>query len=64
VYLQQFHLQQFQKELVEMKTKYESEKVSKARLEEDMTKLRSFYDEKITSVEGKYADLPPPGASK
>ncbi|XP_064634269.1 osmotic avoidance abnormal protein 3-like isoform X2 [Lineus longissimus] len=54
--------EQYEKELQDMQTKYESEKVSKAKLEEDMSKLRSFYDEKITSVEGKYNHLPPPGA--
>ena len=43
---------------------YESERVTKAKLQEDMHKLRQYYDKKISSVDGKYANLPPPGASE
>jgi len=37
-----------------MQAKYEEEKVSKTKLEEDMSKLREFYDNKLQDAEGKY----------
>jgi len=40
--------------LSEMQAKYEEEKVSKTKLEEDMSKLREFYDNKLQDAEGKY----------
>lgn len=36
-----------------MKQKYEEEKVNKSKLEEDMSKLRDYYDSKMHDVEGK-----------
>ena len=40
--------------LEELKCKYEEEKVSKTKLEEDMNKLREYYDDRIHDVEGKH----------
>lgn len=37
-----------------MKSKYEEEKISKGKLEEDMNKLRQYYDDKIHDVEGQF----------
>ncbi len=42
----------------QMSQKYEEEKVGKARLEDDMSKLRRFYDDKLRSVDGQLAHLP------
>jgi hypothetical protein len=36
--------------------------ISKAKLQQDMHKLRSFYDNKLSNVEGQIADLPPTAA--
>lgn len=46
-------------QLEELKSKYEEEKVNKSKLEEDMNKLREYYDSKIQDVEGKHAGLLP-----
>lgn len=45
-----------------MKTEFESEKISKAKLQQDMLKLRAFYDNKLSNVEGQIAGLPPTAA--
>lgn len=45
-----------------MKSEFETEQISKAKLQQDMHKLRSFYDNKLSNVEGKIADLPPTAA--
>lgn len=45
-----------------MKNEYESERVSKAKLQQDMLKLRAFYDNKLSTVDGQIADLPPTAA--
>ena len=42
-------------QLEELKSKYEEEKVNKSKLEEDINKLREYYDNKIHDVEGKHA---------
>lgn len=42
-------------QLEELKSKYEEEKVSKSKLEEDISKLRDYYDSRIHDVEGKHA---------
>ena len=41
-----------------MQRQYEEEKVSKVKLQQDMQKLRAFYDEKLTSVEGELEKIP------
>lgn len=45
-----------------MKREFETEQISKAKLQQDMHKLRSFYDNKLSNVEGQIADLPPTAA--
>ena len=45
-----------------MKNEYENEKVSKAKLQQDMLKLRAFYDNKLSNVDGQIATLPPTAA--
>ena len=45
-----------------MKSEFETEKTSKAKLQQDMLKLRAFYDNKLSNVEGQIADLPPTAA--
>ena len=45
-----------------MKSEYENEKVSKAKLQQDMLKLRAFYDNKLSNVDGQIAGLPPTAA--
>lgn len=50
---------EYEEQLEEMKSKYEEEKISKGKLEEDMNKLREYYDNKIHAVEGQFRhDLP------
>jgi len=44
--------------MTEMEQEYEKEKLSKAKLEQNMIKLRTFYDSKLSSVEGQIKDLP------
>ena len=41
-----------------MEQQYEEEKVSKNKLQEDMTKLRAFYDEKLNNVDGELKKIP------
>ncbi|XP_067935242.1 osmotic avoidance abnormal protein 3-like [Watersipora subatra] len=45
---------EYEMQLEELKSKYEEERVSKSKLEEDMNKLREYYDDKIHDVEGKH----------
>ena len=49
---------EYDNRLNDMQRQYEEEKVSKARLQQDMQKLRAFYDEKLTSVEGELEKIP------
>lgn len=37
---------------------YEEEKISKNKLQQDMSRLRGFYDERLASVESHIAHLP------
>ena len=41
-----------------MQRQYEEEKVTKVKLEQDMNKLRKFYDEKLSSVQGQIERIP------
>ncbi|KAK3601966.1 hypothetical protein CHS0354_020727 [Potamilus streckersoni] len=50
--------QEYDEKLHEMQKQYEEEKVGKAKLEQDMAKLREFYDVKLRTVEGQIAHLP------
>ncbi|XP_071104512.1 osmotic avoidance abnormal protein 3-like isoform X1 [Haliotis cracherodii] len=54
--------EEYETRMNDMADKYEMEKVGKAKLEEDMTKLRSFYDDQLRSVDGQLAHLPPSAA--
>ena len=42
----------------EMQQQYEEEKVSKSKLEQDMVRLRSFYDNRISNLDGQIEKLP------
>ncbi|XP_050410130.1 osmotic avoidance abnormal protein 3 isoform X2 [Patella vulgata] len=50
--------QEYETEMSEMKQMYEAEKTNKGRLEEDMQKLRHFYDNKLQDVNGQLDHLP------
>ncbi|XP_067655416.1 osmotic avoidance abnormal protein 3-like [Haliotis asinina] len=54
--------EEYETQMQDMANKYEMEKVGKAKLEEDMNKLRSFYDDQLRSVDGQLAHLPPSAA--
>lgn len=41
-----------------MQQQYETEKISKAKLEQDMVKLRQFYDSRLANVDGEIEKLP------
>ena len=41
-----------------MQQQYEEEKVSKVKLQQDMVKLRAFYDEKLQNVDGELEKIP------
>ena len=41
-----------------MQQQYEEEKVSKSKLEQDMVRLRSFYDNRISNLDGQIEKLP------
>ena len=47
-----------------MKAEYERERGDKAKIQQDMLKLRAFYDTKLSSVDGKIAGLPPTAAGE
>ena len=48
--------------MYDMSHAYEQERSNKAKLEEDMAKLRQFYDNQLKSVDGQLAHLPPTAA--
>ncbi|KAK6191707.1 hypothetical protein SNE40_003322 [Patella caerulea] len=50
--------QEYETEMSEMKQMYEAEKTDKGRLEDDMQKLRHFYDNKLQDVNGQLDHLP------
>ncbi|XP_052064068.1 osmotic avoidance abnormal protein 3-like isoform X4 [Mytilus californianus] len=54
--------EEYDARLEEMKTEYENEKVSKNKIQNDMVRLRAFYDNKLSNVDGQIADLPPTAA--
>lgn len=41
-----------------MKAAFEAEKSNKAKLQQDMDKLRAFYDSKLKTMDGHLAHLP------
>lgn len=45
-----------------MKAEFEREKSDKKKIQQDMLKLRAFYDTKLSSVDGQIAVLPPTAA--
>jgi hypothetical protein len=47
-----------------MQQQYETEKISKAKLEQDMLKLRQFYDSRLANVDGEIEKLPSTAESK
>lgn len=47
-----------------MKAMYEEEKDNKVKLEDGMLKLRQYYDDKLHSVDGQIANLPPTAAGQ
>lgn len=47
-----------------MKEEYERERSDKKKIQQDMLKLRAFYDTKLSSVDGQIAVLPPTSAGK
>ena len=51
-------LQEYDNKLKDMEQQYEEEKVGKAKLEQDMAKLRAFYDEKLNNVDGELKKIP------
>lgn len=56
------HLQEYDAKLEGMKEEFEREKSDKKKIQQDMLKLRAFYDTKLSSVDGQIAVLPPTSA--
>ncbi|KAK3101727.1 hypothetical protein FSP39_005895 [Pinctada imbricata] len=54
--------EEYDQKLQEMKAEYEREKGDKVKIQQDMLKLRAFYDTKLKSVDGQIAGLPPTAA--
>lgn len=56
---------EFEHQIAELRGKYEAEQMSKAKLQEDMNKLRSQYDERVDQItkmsEGKSLFYPSSG---
>lgn len=44
--------------MTEIKTAFEMEKSNKAKLQQDMDKLRTFYDNKVKNLDSRLIDLP------
>ncbi|XP_066296014.1 osmotic avoidance abnormal protein 3-like isoform X2 [Branchiostoma lanceolatum] len=51
--------QEYEQELQDMKIRYEKEQESNAKLQEDMQRLREFYDSQLTNVEQNFEGIPP-----
>ncbi|XP_078695926.1 osmotic avoidance abnormal protein 3-like isoform X3 [Branchiostoma floridae x Branchiostoma belcheri] len=51
--------QEYEQELQDMKLRYEKEQESNVKLQEDMQRLREFYDSQLTNVEQNFEELPP-----
>ncbi|XP_059138921.1 kinesin-like protein KIF17 isoform X2 [Physella acuta] len=50
--------QEYEAKMAQMKAAFEEEKSNKVKLQQDMDKLRAFYDSKMKSVDGQLAGLP------
>ncbi|XP_005106603.1 kinesin-like protein KIF17 isoform X2 [Aplysia californica] len=50
--------EEYEAQVNEMKSAYEAEKSNKAKLQQDMLRLRAFYDDKLRDVDGQLAGLP------
>ncbi|XP_055901173.1 osmotic avoidance abnormal protein 3-like [Biomphalaria glabrata] len=50
--------EEYETKMNELKIAFEEEKTNKTKLQQDMDKLRAFYDSKIKSVDGQLAGLP------
>ncbi|XP_033752600.1 kinesin-like protein KIF17 isoform X2 [Pecten maximus] len=53
---------EYDAKMQEMKEEFEKEKVSKAKAEQNLVKLREYYDSKLSSVDGQLKGLPPTAA--
>ncbi|XP_021345803.1 kinesin-like protein KIF17 isoform X2 [Mizuhopecten yessoensis] len=53
---------EYDAKMEEMKEEFEKEKVSKAKAEQNLVKLREYYDSKLSSVDGQLKGLPPTAA--
>lgn len=58
------HLQEYEDQMEELKKTMELERINKDKLQQDMDKLRAFYDTKLRNVDGQLADLPPTSAGE
>ncbi|XP_025086308.1 kinesin-like protein KIF17 isoform X2 [Pomacea canaliculata] len=54
--------QEYEDQMEELKKTMELERINKDKLQQDMDKLRAFYDTKLRNVDGQLADLPPTSA--
>jgi len=52
------YVQEYDHKLLEMQEQYEREKVSNAKLEQDMNKLKAFYDNKLVNLNVQIEKLP------
>ena len=57
-------IQEYEIKMNEFKNEFEKEKIGKAKLEQNLIKLRQFYDNKLSDVNGQIKDLPPTAAGK
>ncbi|XP_060086319.1 osmotic avoidance abnormal protein 3-like [Ylistrum balloti] len=53
---------EYDAKMQEMQEEFEKEKVSKAKAEQNLVKLREYYDSKLSSVDGQLKGLPPTAA--
>lgn len=53
---------EYDAKMMEMQEEYEKEKTSKAKVEQNLVKLREYYDSKLSSVDGQLQGLPPTAA--
>lgn len=57
-----FSIQEYDSKLEGLKAEYEQEITNKKKIQQDMLKLRAFYDTQLSSVDGQIAGLPPTAA--
>ncbi|CAG5132663.1 unnamed protein product, partial [Candidula unifasciata] len=50
--------EEYEEKMTEIKTAFEMEKSNKAKLQQDMDKLRTFYDSKVQSLDSRLVGLP------